>query len=495
IKGVMLGDRSDISDEVRAAFQKTGTIHVLAISGLHIGLIALVLNLFLQRLKISQVGKWVAFGIYTIALVYYSNITGNSPPVKRAVIMAILFELGRVLERKSSSLNTLAAASVIMLALNPRELFSVSFHLTNAAVASILLIYPKISGLYAPEKERWWEQVTKYAWDALALTVAASIGTAPFVSHYFGSVPLLGLLANLFVTDMMSLALFASMLSLFFDLLGSGFGEYYAISAYYLVRGAIAMAEFFSRVPLSNLELKISTSETILFFLIVATVMQRKEPRKCAWLLIGTLLFATGLVVSTLLKEKDEPVLIFNAIGRGSSVIFKTASETVLIDAGVSERQWKRVQKQLQVFRCDTLDAFLQASSPPSIVATVPATQKMLWKDHTLRLQTLVAYRPERALLKVVSKKCRFLVALNPLSLKCSDFFKVPVAMVRLKKFGLREAKALRDWINYAQPRLVSVDLSAMKNPFARKQFYRFAKSMQQIKTTERDGQILFTLP
>lgn len=491
VKGIVLGDRSEISDEVRAAFQKTGTIHVLAISGLHVGLIALLLNLMLRRLKVTQVGKWVAFAMYGLALLYYSNLTGNSPPVKRAVLMAMLFELGSVLERKSYSLNTLAAAAVLMLLLNPRELFSLSFHLTNAAVAAILLIHPRISALYVPQKEQWRTRIAKYLWDALSLTIAASIGTAPFISHYFGSVPLLGLLANLLVTDMMSLALGATVLALLFDWLSPMLGEYYAVCAYYTIRGAITVAEFFSQIPLANVELKVSAGEIVLLFLAVATILAYRRPRLCAWLATGTLVSGTAWILVGQLRTPPEPVVIFNALGRGNSVILRTAVETVLIDAGTSERQWKRIEKQLQEFRCHTLSAFVQASSPPSVAEKVPAPRKMRWGDSALVLQSVVAYRPEPSLLKVISKSCQMLVALNPLKLRCADFFKADVALVRLKRFGEHEANALKAWINYADPKLVAVDLSAMRNSFERKRFYRFALQVPQIKTTERDGQIV----
>jgi len=493
IKGMILGERSGISDEVRAAFQKTGTIHVLAISGLHVGLIVLTLNIFLKRLKTTKSGKWCALLVYASILVVYSNITGNSPPVKRAVLMAILFEVGTVLERKSYSLNTLAAAAVLMLAWNPRELFSPSFHLTNSAVASIILIYPKLSGRYVPEKEILISRILKYLWDAGAMTVAASLGTAPFIAYYFGSVPLLGLLANLVVTDMVSLALMASIPALILDILGLGMGEYYAICAYYLIRGAIFVAERFSQIPFVNLQLSITPALMILFFLILATLRIAKHRRWMVRLVSASLLLATVLIVQSELEKVPEPTIVFNALGRGSAVIFKTSTESILIDAGVLPKQWNRIERQVKKVCDGTLTAFVQAHSPPKVTHAIDISKKMLWSDSVLKLNTIVAYRPARALVKVFSKECNLLIASNTGVLKPSEFFKADVALIRLKKFKQKEAEEFKQWWHYAQPKLTVVELSGKLSNFERRRFYRFAQTTPHIKTTERDGQIFFS--
>jgi competence protein ComEC len=493
IRGMILGERSGISDEVRAAFQKTGTIHVLAISGLHVGLIALTLNIFLKRLKTTKPGKWSALLVYAAVLVCYSNITGNSPPVKRAVLMAILFEVGAILERKSYSLNTLAAAAVLMLAWNPRELFSPSFHLTNSAVAAIILIYPRLSGRYVPERETLLSKILKYFWDAGAMTVAASLGTAPFIAYYFGSVPLLGLLANLVVTDMVSLALMASIPALILDSLGLGIAEYYAVCAYYLIRGAIFVAERFSQIPFVNLQLRITPALIILFFLILATLLTLEQRRWMVRLASASLLLATVLIVQSELEKLPEPAIVFNALGRGSAVIFKTSTESILIDAGVSPKQWNRIEKQVQTVCGGVLTAFVQAHSPPKVAHAIGLNKKMLWGDSVLKLNTIVAYRPARALMKVFSKECNLLIASSAWVLKPSEFFKADVALIRLKKFKQKDAEVFKQWWHYAQPKLTVVELSGALSNFERKRFYRFAQTIPHVKTTERDGQIFFS--
>lgn len=493
VKGMILGERSGVSDEVRAAFQKTGTIHVLAISGLHVGLIALILNVFLKRLKVTVLGKWSALLLYAAVLAYYSAITGNSPPVKRAVLMAVLFELGAVLERKSYSLNTLGAAAVIMLFWNPRELFSLSFHLTNSAVAAIILIYPKLSALYAPEKDTLLAKILKYLWDAGAVTIAASVGTSPFIAYYFGSVPLLGLLANLVVTDMMSLALMSSIPALILDTIGLGIAEYYAVCAYYLVRGAIVVAEFFSHLPFANIALSFSPAHIILFFLVVATVLLVQHRRWCVRFAVASFIMATGLMLLSELEKTPEPQIIFNALGRGSAVIFKTASESILIDAGTAEKQWARIDKQVQIFCRDTLSAFVQAHSPPKVASAVKTSLKMLWNDSLLKLNSILVYRAAKLLLKVYSKEQNLLVISNAAVLKTAEFFKTDVALIRLKKFKPKDAAQFEAWLTYAQPKVVVVELSGALSAFERKRFYRFAQHKPCLKTTERDGQIYFS--
>ncbi|NTV46331.1 MAG: ComEC family competence protein, partial [Chlorobiales bacterium] len=114
LNGVIIGNQASITDEVKAAFQTTGTIHVLSISGFHIALLVILLNGLLKRVKLTTIGRWAAFILTAIVLVVYSYVTGNFPPVKRAVIMALVFSGSELFEKKSYPLNTLAVSALII---------------------------------------------------------------------------------------------------------------------------------------------------------------------------------------------------------------------------------------------------------------------------------------------------------------------------------------------------------------------------------------------
>jgi competence protein ComEC len=306
-------------------------------------------------------------------------------------------------------------------------------------------------------------------------------------------VPLLGLLANLVVTDMVSLALMASIPALILDSLGLGIAEYYAVCAYYLIRGAIFVAERFSQIPFVNLQLRITPALIILFFLILATLLTLEQRRWMVRLASASLLLATVLIVQSELEKLPEPAIVFNALGRGSAVIFKTSTESILIDAGVSPKQWNRIEKQVQTVCGGVLTAFVQAHSPPKVAHAIGLNKKMLWGDSVLKLNTIVAYRPARALMKVFSKECNLLIASSAWVLKPSEFFKADVALIRLKKFKQKDAEVFKQWWHYAQPKLTVVELSGALSNFERKRFYRFAQTIPHVKTTERDGQIFFS--
>ncbi len=495
IKGLLLGDRSGISDDVRVAFQKTGTMHVLAISGLHISLIALILNILLKRLNTTVWAKWLRFLLTVFALVLYSQMTGNTPPVKRAVIMAILFEFATLTERKSLSLNTLGAAAVMMLIWNPRELFSLSFHLTNGAVAAIMLIYPRLSALYEPEKKSAVldivTSIAKFFWNALSLTIAATIGTTPFIAFIFGSVPMLGLFANLVIVDMTSLAVLSMIPAILFELLGVGISTYYALCAFYLIHWSIGITEWFSKVPFASVEFQLSAVGIVAFFLTTVAILKLTEPKRNVRWLIAALVAINVVVWKGLWEKAPQPYVIFNAVGRGNAVICKTTNEPILIDAGTSEKQSSRINKQCALFKADSLAAAVQFSSKMSLIQTVNATRTFSRKDSVLKLRTMICYRPTPYLLKIIMKSKRVLCLQRVSDLKPSLFFKCNIALIQLRKFGEKEQAALSQWLGYANPSCCVAELSGFMNAFEKKKFYRYASTEPRLKTTERDGQLV----
>ncbi|KER10447.1 MAG: hypothetical protein HY22_04295 [[Candidatus Thermochlorobacteriaceae] bacterium GBChlB] len=495
IKGLLLGDRSGISDDVRMAFQKTGTMHVLAISGLHISLIAFILNVLLKRLNTTVWAKWLRFFLTVFALVLYSQMTGNTPPVKRAVIMAILFEFAVLMERKSLSLNTLGAAAAMMLIWNPRELFSLSFHLTNGAVAAIILIYPRLSALYDPEKKNPVLDVItgvgKFFWNALSLTIAATIGTTPFIAFMFGSVPMLGLFANLVIVDMTSLAVLSMIPAILFESLGIGISTYYALCAFYLIHWSIGITEWFSKVPFASVEFQLSAFGIVAFFLTTIAVLKLTEPKRDVRWLIAALVAVNIVIWKGLWDKAPQPIIMFSAIGRGNAVICKTTTESILIDAGTSEKQWSRINKQRALFKADSLAAAVQFSSKTGLVNAINAAQTFLRKDSVLKLRTMICYRPTPYLLKIMTKSKRLLCAQRVSDLKLSPFFKCDVALIQLRKFGEKEKALLSQWLDYANPSCCVAELSSWMNAFEKKKFYRYASTEPRLKTTERDGQLV----
>jgi competence protein ComEC len=495
VKGLILGERSDLSDEVKWAFQRTGTIHVLVISGLHVGLLVLLLDLIFKRLKTTRTGKWIAFGLATVILVFYSHITGNSPPVVRAVIMALIFELSRVIERKAYPLNTLAFCLVVIFTLDPRAVFSASVHLTTGAVAAIVLIYPRLSELVTVETQTKWLKpivaLAKYVWESLALTLSASMGVSPLIAYYFGTTAFLGILANVPVVLLTSLAVYAAVPMLIFDLISQTLATLYAVSVFYFVHWAIVFAKWFSELPMASVTIQPTIPVLLAFYLTVISILQLNNPKtRAKWAITALVAINLAIWIPIFQPKENAPKFIFNALYSGTSIIINASGETVLIDAGAKRSDWLRIERQLQIFGL-TPTAFVQFSSSDSVAQSVPIEKKFNRTESMKGIGT-VLIRPSVEHCKIYTKQASMVCTQHLKGISEKDFFKADIIFLKLLRFREEEREKLKQWIELAEPKLVVAELSPFMRKVERKFFYRFAKTELRIKTAERDGQIIW---
>lgn len=207
-KALVLGDKSDLDDETMRVFSTTGSMHVLAVSGLHIGLILLVLQRFLQ-----QFSRWITKRqaiLFAIILIWiYGGITGASPAVMRAVVMFTILSGSQLLGRQYQGLNGLGLSLFILLAWDPWMLFDLGFQLSYLAMLGIFLLYRPIATAWAP-RHIWLQK----AWEGTAVGCAATVLTTPLILFWFYQFPNYFALANLGVMLFGFLVLVGGMLFL-----------------------------------------------------------------------------------------------------------------------------------------------------------------------------------------------------------------------------------------------------------------------------------------
>ncbi|MDA9125998.1 ComEC family competence protein [Flavobacteriaceae bacterium] len=194
IKALLLGQRQDITADVYEDYAKAGAVHILAISGLHIGILLLILQFIMKPLLYFRHGKFVRLLLILCVLWSFAIIAGLSPSVVRAVMMFSLFAIVRGLKRTSNSLNTLAVSAFILLLIHPRFCFDVGFQLSYAAVASIIIVKPVL--------DKWWRikhWIGNWFLDLLKVSIAAQIGVLPLSLYYFHQFPGLFFVTNMVV--------------------------------------------------------------------------------------------------------------------------------------------------------------------------------------------------------------------------------------------------------------------------------------------------------
>lgn len=208
ISALTLGYREDLDKDVQRAFSASGAMHVLAVSGLHTGIVwgivmwILTLGVLYKPLWENKFRRWL-LNISTIVLIWaYAFLTGLSPSVMRSALMLTFWALSSLLEQQTSRWNPLLAAAVVILIVNPLALWSVSFQLSFAAVAGIMLFGSSMQQAVV-SKGRVWQSVS----GLLIVSLAAQLGTMPLTLHYFGQTSNYFALTNLIVVPMAGILL------------------------------------------------------------------------------------------------------------------------------------------------------------------------------------------------------------------------------------------------------------------------------------------------
>lgn len=210
LSALTIGDKTELSESIRESYSVAGTSHILALSGLHIGLLYALLFFILQPVaKRGNAGRCLRSLFLIVLLWAFAFFTGFSPSVVRSVTMFSILALADMFGRQSFSLNTLAATAWFMLLCNPAWLFDVGFQLSFVAVTSILLIQQPIYRLFTIKS-----RIGKYVWGLMSVSIAAQLGTAPLVLFYFSRFSTHFLLTNLGVIPLVTIILYIAVFML-----------------------------------------------------------------------------------------------------------------------------------------------------------------------------------------------------------------------------------------------------------------------------------------
>jgi len=203
LKALVVGDRADISSELRSQFNRAGLGHLLAISGLHIGIVCSLayfafkwLLCWSRPLSLSGRARKIAALLTLIPLFGYVSISGWSPSTQRAAIMAACLMLTFLLDRELDALNALAVAALILLLWRPPALFSISFQLSFAAVLAIVAGLNRFA-LRPPTGQPWYRRITYGPAQLMIVSLLAIAGTLPLTMHYFNQISFIGPVSNL----------------------------------------------------------------------------------------------------------------------------------------------------------------------------------------------------------------------------------------------------------------------------------------------------------
>jgi competence protein ComEC len=367
-EAIFLGLRRGVPDSLNEAFSRTGTAHLLAISGLHMSIIiAIFLSLGMLLFgRQRSIYVWLTLGFTWL----YALLAGMHPPIVRAAIMGSLFILAVYLGRQGSAIIALAFAAAVMVGIQPGLLWTVSFQLSFLAMAGLILLYPYFQtwgrkGFARVTRDRQTLAVAgNMISDVFAASLAATVAVAPLIAYNFGIVSLVGLPATFFALPALPFIIVTSGLVAFVGLIASLAAQILGWVAWLFLSYLVFLVQGFDALPHSSLEVaNISPWYVLGYYAVLAGVVAfinyrtrladfssrlTSGMRKAAqvipksrlafsprWLVLPLLLVAI-LVWSVILTMPDDRLHVsFLDVGQGDSVLVQTPSgRNILIDGG-----------------------------------------------------------------------------------------------------------------------------------------------------------------
>jgi len=335
INGLLLANRKDIDHETMEYFINSGVVHVLAVSGLHVGFIILIFYFLLSRTNIFA--KYITINIGLLIFIFLTNF---QPSVIRASVMAFVVLLSLAVSRKYNGLNSLAIAAFIILIFDPRELFSPGFQLSFSAVMSIMILYPILS------KSISYFKINEYLKKLLlfvSVSFAATVGTLPFTIYYFHKLSMISLLANLFVIPLIGFILGLAIATISFSYLWMLPAKLFANTTVMLINILYSIVNFFGNSNYSFINISTFTLyDSLLYYLIILLFYSiKKNVSMKAKVIIVSLLLLNYLAFEKIDNQeyfdKGKLSVLMIDVGQGDSFLVMLPDQKVLlIDAGAN---------------------------------------------------------------------------------------------------------------------------------------------------------------
>ncbi|MDD5731171.1 MAG: ComEC/Rec2 family competence protein, partial [Candidatus Omnitrophica bacterium] len=251
IEAMVLGEKTDIPPAIYDSMIKSGTIHILVVSGFNVGLVFFIWGLCL---KLARIPRTLRLYSAVPLLILYCLVTGASTPVLRATIMGIIFILAGLIKRDPDIYNSCAIAAIFILAAAPAQLFDAGFQLSFACVVSLVWLYPKVNALLHAQEIKL--RFLRYIAQALIVSFSCWLGTAGFIICYFKMVTLVSIPANLFIVPLASLITITSFCLLIAETALPYISPFIALSSELFVALLLKINVFFVHLPGAYLYLK-----------------------------------------------------------------------------------------------------------------------------------------------------------------------------------------------------------------------------------------------
>lgn len=326
VAALILGQQQDISSEILQDYQYAGAIHILSVSGLHVGFILLFITFLLKPLPKNKIGNIIRLMSIIIFLWSFAILAGLSPSVVRSVTMFSFVAIGMHLKRSTNIFHTLLVSIFLILLFKPSFLFDVGFQLSYITLFFIFWVQPLLKNLWTPNNK-----IAIYFWEILTVSFAAQIGAFPLSIYYFHQFPGLFFITNLiiipFLSLIMALGVFVMALAAFncVPLIPAKILEF----SIYILNKTINWVASYERFIIKDIPFNWLLLLS-LYLVIIAIIVWFKKPTfsKLAFAFIALFLFQTVFYVTRWNNQKQEELIVFN-IKKNTLITERTGEKVV----------------------------------------------------------------------------------------------------------------------------------------------------------------------
>lgn len=330
---LMLGQKDMLDAETMQSYTGSGVIHILCVSGLHVGVIYLIISTILKIFKKSRKQLYINTVILLVSIWAYALLTGLSPSVMRSAAMFTFITLGNMSNRYVHIINSLAASAFVLLAFNPLLISNIGFQLSYIAILGIVFINPYISSLWSPENK-----IAAYVWGLIAVSVSAQIATAPLSLYYFHQFPLYFIPANLIAVPLSGIIIYSGLLVLVTSPVAA-LSKLFGFISYYLILILNFCVSYIEHLPQSVLRINsIRTPEFLLLYLIVICgilIFVFKRKLLIFSILILFIALATSISLIKIKQLKQKQLVVYHVNKQSVIGFIEGNKQTLLAESTV----------------------------------------------------------------------------------------------------------------------------------------------------------------
>ena len=315
IKTMLLGEKANLSPDIKSLYSQSGIAHILAISGLHISLLGLSLHTLLKKLHLPS---WICLSLPVVLMVMYGLMTGTSPSSIRAIIMFSLRMMANICNRTYDTFTSLVFSAVLILLEQPKYIFYSGFQFSFGALLAIIMILPILEDIIPK---------------ALAGGIAITVITLPISLYNYYYYPLLGIVINLIVLPLMTFLLSSAIVIIAICALFVPLGQILAFIPHIILMLYEGLCFLSEALPINKLVYgKPSSVQIVIYFILIAVCVSLKN--HITKLQTILLLCLSGIVLTISVHFGTEITLL--DVGQGDCIYVSTASQNILIDGGSS---------------------------------------------------------------------------------------------------------------------------------------------------------------